>query len=76
MAERLTHCPHCDADLNGGTIPEEIREHYRPPYRWGRQIAIVIDDFVREYQCPDCGNRWPRDFAPAGRQALRGGKDA
>lgn len=51
-------CPRCDADLDGGEIPENIREHYSPPYRFGRVIAIVEDDRFSRWKCPDCGNQW------------------
>lgn len=57
---RYARCPHCDADLNGDEIPENIREHYRPPYRWRREVAIYCRerDRVTAYECPDCKKQW------------------
>lgn len=66
------HCPCCNADLDGGPIPSEINKPYevdgevRYPYganaRWERQIGIEYSglyDGTIEYNCPDCGYRWP-----------------
>lgn len=33
-------CRHCGVDLDGGVIPEDIRHHYAPPFRWGREILV------------------------------------
>lgn len=56
-------CPACDADFDGGEIPERIRQHYSPPYRWSRRIAIVDRDLDRcvAYRCPDCAHEWPSE---------------
>ena len=56
------HCPVCGADWDGGPIPEEIREHYSPPYRWSRKIGIydVVNDRTVAFQCPDCGHTFGR----------------
>ena len=64
MSER---CPKCDADLNGGEIPENIRRHYSPPYRWSRKIRIYSyeADATIGYQCPDCSAIWPARSADA-----------
>lgn len=53
-------CPKCDADLDGGEIPEDIRHCYSPPYRWGRAISIYDRDADRHdrWQCPDCKHEW------------------
>lgn len=56
-------CPRCRADFDGGPIPEEIREHYSPPYRWSRKIGIEISeiyDGVSYWKCPDCLYTWKR----------------
>jgi predicted Zn-ribbon and HTH transcriptional regulator len=54
-----TECPKCKADLDGGPIPENIREHYRPPYRWSRVIGVELDhDRIEHWRCPDCGHEW------------------
>lgn len=53
-------CPECDADMDGGEIPEEFRHNYAPPYRWGRCIAVVDPnkDAFSHWQCPDCKHEW------------------
>lgn len=56
-----TQCPKCDANLDGGPIPERLHEHYAPPYRWSRVIALVDrekDERV-SWMCPDCNWEWP-----------------
>lgn len=56
-------CPNCKADFDGGPIPEDIREHYSPPYRWSRKRGIVDlmgYDGVSWWQCPDCQYTWKR----------------
>lgn len=56
------NCPKCAADFDGGTVPEEHREQYSPPYRWSRRISIydrALDRTVA-FQCPDCGHQWSR----------------
>ena len=56
-----SHCPECKTDLDGGPIPENIREHYSPPYRWSRVIALIDRDKDRQthWICPDCKHKWP-----------------
>lgn len=54
-----THCPQCGADFDGGPIPEDIRQHYSPPYRWSRVIGISDRDRLVEWMCPDCKHTWP-----------------
>lgn len=52
-------CPKCKADFDGGPIPENIREHYSPPYRWSRAISIsVLDGDHDHWKCPDCQHEW------------------
>lgn len=53
-------CPECHADLDGGPIPEEIREHYSPPYRWSRVLGQSNGDSITHWQCPDCQHVWQR----------------
>lgn len=54
-------CPSCKADLDGGPIPEDIRQHYSPPYRWERRIGISDGDSVYAWHCPDCEHQWLRE---------------
>lgn len=56
----IEECPKCAADLDGGPIPEYVREHYSPPYRWGRAIGLTDGDSVYAWRCPDCGHEWLR----------------
>ena len=55
-------CPECHADLWGDDIPEYEREHYQPPYKWRREIAIYDRDLdcTVAWKCPDCNHRWSR----------------
>lgn len=59
----LDKCPRCNADFDGGPIPEEHRHLYHPPYRWNRRIGLYDRDLDRTigYRCPDCGFEWPRE---------------
>lgn len=48
------NCPHCGADL---------RDHrVGAPYK--RELAIVENDYVSYFLCPDCPGRWERDSHP------------
>jgi predicted RNA-binding Zn-ribbon protein involved in translation (DUF1610 family) len=71
VTDKYGHCPQCGADWDEGPIPEAIREHYSPPYRWSRCIAIVDRDLDRQvaWKCPDCGVEQPLNIFPA----LKGG---
>ena len=41
--------------MTDAEIEEQVKEYYRPPYRWGRQIGIELDnDRIEYWQCPDC----------------------
>jgi len=56
-------CPECGVSWDGGDIPKESREHYSPPYKWGRVIGIEdpeLYDGVSFYMCPDCHTVWDR----------------
>lgn len=56
-------CPVCGTDWNGGSIPENIREHYSPPYFWSRLIGVedpLLYDGVSWWKCPDCNTQWDR----------------
>ena len=50
-------CPQCGLDLDAGEIPEEIRHHYGPPYRFSHAVGIYSTDKDRtmRYECPKCG---------------------
>ena len=54
-------CPYCTADLQGNPIPKEQQEAYGATH-FSRKIGIYDIDRDRtvEWQCPDCGCRWPR----------------
>lgn len=60
---RANYCPACNAAFDGGPIPAAIREHYSPPFRWSRRIAIYCRDRDRTvaYRCPDCQHEWPTE---------------
>jgi len=53
-------CPSCEADLDGGAIPEHMRENYAPPYRWSKAIGISNCDKITDWKCPACGHVWFR----------------
>jgi hypothetical protein len=57
-----TECPGCHANMDGGPIPEPVREYYQPPYRWSRLIAMQLQysDYATTWVCPDCKYEWPR----------------
>lgn len=62
----MNNCPHCSVSLIGEPIPEDIRQHYSPPYHWRREIGIEDPDKydgIWEWMCPDCKGRWPSDVA-------------
>jgi len=52
------HCRACGADFDGGPIPESIRQHYSPPYRWDRKIGMSDGDRIYAWKCPDCRETW------------------
>lgn len=56
----LTRCPEYNADLDGGPIPENVRQYYSPPYRWSRAISIYDQDADQHdrWMCPDCKHEW------------------
>lgn len=62
----MNNCPKCASSWIGGEIPENIREHYSPPYVWKREIGIDgerlgIYDGVVALMCPDCKELVPRN---------------
>lgn len=62
------YCPHCQADLDGGDIPEDMRHHYSGT-KWGRATGIEVRgayDGILIWRCPDCNKHWPR-FPKGGR---------
>lgn len=61
MTDYLGNCRKCGVSFDGGSIPENIREHYSPPYRWSRRIGIYDRDLDRTvaWRCPDCGDEVP-----------------
>lgn len=56
-------CPACLSSWDGGEIPENIRQHYSPPYRWKKVIGVEIPgvyDGVHHWACPNCLSTFPR----------------
>lgn len=60
--EQRSGCPHCGACLSGDPIPREQQAMFGGHTHYDRTIGIVdpAKDRVVEWQCPDCGERWPR----------------
>jgi hypothetical protein len=61
--DRLFECPVCKCSWDAGDIPEDIREHYSPPYKYSRLIGIEdpkMYDGVSFWKCPDCNSVWDR----------------
>lgn len=56
--DAIAKCPGCGADFDGGEIPENIREHYAPPYRWNRAIIVKVQGGRDHWKCPDCNYAW------------------
>lgn len=55
-------CPLCDADLQDWEIPAASQHLYGGKTHGSRRIGIydTARDRTVEWQCPDCGGRWPR----------------
>lgn len=57
----IEYCPHCNINLRGDPIPEDIAHLYSST-RWGRKIGIY--DFYKDrtvgWKCPDCNGEWER----------------
>lgn len=55
-------CPHCDADLRAGEIPEDQREMFGDATHFSRLIGIYDRDLDRtvRWKCPDCKKEWER----------------
>jgi hypothetical protein len=52
----LKNCPHCNANLQGGEIPQDIAHHYSVTH-WSRVIGLEYPekyDGIWEWKCPDC----------------------
>jgi len=60
MSDRRTTCPHCGACLEGDPIPLDQQSTFGGYTHFDRTIGIVERDRVVEWQCPDCGGKWPR----------------
>ena len=61
--DKFGSCPKCKASWDGGDIPENIRQHYSPPYKWSKLVGIEIQgkyDGVSYWQCPICKTTWDR----------------
>jgi transposase-like protein len=56
----MDNCPKCNSSWIGDPIPENIREHYSPPYCWKREIGISWNDRVQQWMCPDCNTKFSR----------------
>lgn len=57
-------CPHCNADLTGPEITEDIRKHFGNVAHFCRRIGVYDQAADRvSYQCPDCGKGWPPTMA-------------
>lgn len=56
------YCQNCGTDLIGLEIPDNLKEHYSPPYYWKRKIGIydAMLDRTTHWQCPDCKFVWDR----------------
>jgi predicted RNA-binding Zn-ribbon protein involved in translation (DUF1610 family) len=46
--------------LIGDPIPEDQREMFGGSTNFARQIAIIENDHIVAWQCPDCGKEWKR----------------
>jgi len=59
----ITYCPHCNANLRGEPIPENIAHHYSGTH-WGRRIGIYDFELDRvvKWECPDCHGTWERKW--------------
>lgn len=53
-------CPSCHVSLDGGPIPEDMQQHYSPPYRWSRAVSVYSRDTDKHehWMCPDCKHEW------------------
>ncbi len=55
-------CPHCNADLRDGKIPEEHKESYGDKEYFSRLIGLEDDSYdgVSYWCCPECWTVWNR----------------
>lgn len=60
MIDKHGNCPKCNSSWDGGEIPENIREHYSPPFKWSRVMGLYSQerDITVAYKCPDCGEEF------------------
>lgn len=76
MSSQIDNCPHCNANLNGDPIPENIRQNYSGTH-WRREMGWEYPekyDGVWEWECPDCKGRWPSQ-AQVIKNKLKGAKN-
>jgi hypothetical protein len=52
------NCPHCNASWIGAPIPEQHRENYGGHTHFNDAIAIIANDRVVCWECPDCHSRF------------------
>lgn len=52
----------CWQNKSNEEIEAEMKEHYRPPYVWRREIGIETLDYdgISYWQCPDCKTTFNR----------------
>jgi len=52
-------CPHCNANLQGEAIPEEMAADFAATH-WSRKISIQSreQDQTQKWRCPDCNGEW------------------
>jgi len=65
-------CPHCNANLMGGEIPEEMRGHFDGQTH-GTRLVGVYDwgrDRTSHFECPDCKGAIARSVAIPGKQPM------
>ncbi|GAB6989534.1 hypothetical protein [Paenibacillus pini] len=57
----IEYCPHCNANLRGDSIPDDIVHNYSGTH-WSRKIGLYDKsrDRTVAYECPDCGGQWER----------------
>lgn len=62
IEDEIEYCPHCNGNLRGDKIPEDIA-HYYSGTHWSRKIGIYSIGLDRtvEWECPDCMGRWKRE---------------
>lgn len=63
MDNNIEYCPFCNSNLQGKTIPKELRKDYGNSTHFTRKIDIssIEEDRVTKWECPDCHQQWDRD---------------